>query len=83
MRFKTSLVIVVALLNVAVPLMFVWHLELFMYGLASGIYQGDMIFNNGFVHVSAVKVWHVLMYLMFLVNGVAAYLLIRRDTDER
>lgn len=57
------------MLLVAIPLMFVWHLELtcdcYVYTL-----------RNGFQEFKALEVYHTLMYLLFGVNSITAIYLI-------
>lgn len=58
-----------SVLLVALPITFVWHLEI----AVEDWYRGsEMLFTNGFWEFQPLDIYHVLMYLLFLVCGVAA-----------
>lgn len=62
--------VLIGLLLVFVPVMFVWHLEI-------GSYSGNTL-TNGFMYFDGLQVYHLGMYSLFLINFLAAYVLITR-----
>ncbi len=68
--------IVFALLLMLVPTLFVWHTEL------STTFKFNFYLTNGFGNFDAVKVYHILMYLMFAVNVGAAVCLLWSDDED-
>jgi hypothetical protein len=68
---------ITSLLLAVSPVVFVWHMELVV--KTDEIKDGSL--SNGFIEPNPLLVYHFLMYVMFLVCWLSAYLLIR-DTDD-
>lgn len=62
--------ILLAMMLVAMPLIFVWNLELINY---------VPYLTNGFMDFDSMQIYHLTMYLMFLVNSFAAYFILSED----
>jgi len=61
-----------ALLLVTIPIIYTWTIELYYNTL---IYP--VIMTNGFFEINGSKMYHILMYLLFCINFICAYIIIR------
>jgi len=66
---------VLGLLATAMPIVFVWHLELI------ATFSGRL--TNGFMVFNGLKVYHVLMYTVFTVSFAASYRLIKLEAEKQ
>lgn len=73
MELRENFLYVFALLNFVMPFIFVWHTELVF------IYNGG-VFTNGFAVFDGLEIYHVLMYTVFVFNGVASLLIIKNNS---
>ena len=68
--------LILAIFLIAIPIMLIWHTELLM---ACYKYHITTTFTNGFVSLDGEKVYHIFMYLTWLVVGTSAFVLMVDD----
>lgn len=64
--------ILLSLFLVIIPILYTWHIELIM---SSPVYP--VIFTNGFFTIEGLRIYHILMYMLFSVNFITAYYILR------
>ncbi len=72
-NYNSFIKLLLALSLVIMPILYTWHIELYYNSL---IYPVQM--TNGFTVIDGARMYHILMYMLFSINFITAYYLLRK-----